>query len=55
MVKAIAFDLDGTLINDTDILIEAEVKAFMSKGAIVTYSELRSYGGTSIKDLAIFF
>ena len=55
MVKAIAFDLDGTLINDTDILIEAEVKAFMSKGAIVTYSELRSHGGTSIKDLAKTF
>ncbi len=52
MIKAIAFDLDGTLIDDTDVLIKAEVKAFINKGAIVTPAELRNHGGTSVKDLA---
>ncbi len=52
MVKAIAFDLDGTLIDSTDVLIEAEVKAFTIKGAVVTHSELKNHGSTSIKDLA---
>ncbi len=52
MISGIVFDLDGTLIDDTQLLIAAESKAFASKGFTVTPEELIKYGGTSIKDLA---
>lgn len=55
MVKGIAFDMDGTLLDSQETLIKGEIAAFASKGLIVTPSELRKFGGVSVKDLAKAF
>ncbi len=52
MITGVAFDLDGTLIDDTEMLVAAEVAVFLQKGVAVTRSELMNFGGASIKDIA---
>jgi 16S rRNA pseudouridine516 synthase len=55
MIKGIAFDLDGTLIDDTELLKEAECAAFAERGLIITPSELVKFNGMSIKDITKAF
>jgi HAD superfamily hydrolase (TIGR01509 family) len=52
MIKAIASDLDGTLIDTAKLLAEAWEDAFKSEGIDISYSELyRNTKGISSKDI----
>lgn len=52
MVKGIAFDMDGTLLNSQEVLINAEIKAFGAMGVNVSHADLKKFGGVSVKDMA---
>ena len=52
MIKGIASDLDGTLIDTAKLLAEAWEEAFKSEGVAVGYSELyKNTKGISSKDI----
>ncbi len=55
MIKGIAFDMDGTLIDSQDSLIAGEIAAFAEKKVKITAEELKKFGGISVKDMVKAF